>query len=40
MIILLVVALLVAALPMKAKPEQHPGIETVAGIVEGPAGLR
>jgi len=38
--ILLVVALVVAALPMKGKPEQHPGIETVAGTVDGPDGLR
>jgi pimeloyl-ACP methyl ester carboxylesterase len=40
MIALLAVALSVAELPRKAPLEHHPGIETVAGTVEGPGGLR
>jgi pimeloyl-ACP methyl ester carboxylesterase len=38
--ILLVVALAAAPLPQKTALEQHPGIETVAGTVEGAAGQR
>jgi pimeloyl-ACP methyl ester carboxylesterase len=34
----LLLALLAADLPLKKPLEQHPGIETVAGAVEGPAG--
>lgn len=35
---ILFLALAVAELPLKAPLEQHPGIETVAGTVEGPSG--
>jgi pimeloyl-ACP methyl ester carboxylesterase len=37
---LLALALAVADIPRKAPLEQHPGIEVVAGTVEGPGGLR
>jgi len=37
---LIALALAAADLPKKTPPEQHPGIETVAGVVEGPGGLR
>ena len=37
---LLALALAVVELPRKAPLEQHPGIEVVAGTVEGPGGLR
>jgi pimeloyl-ACP methyl ester carboxylesterase len=40
MIAIAAVALAVADLPRKAPLEQHPGIEVVAGTVEGPGGLR
>jgi pimeloyl-ACP methyl ester carboxylesterase len=36
----LALALAAAELPRTAPLEQHPGIETVAGTVEGPGGLR
>ena len=36
----LIVVLAVAELPRKAPLEEHPGIETVAGTVEGPGGQR
>ena len=38
MTILIALALAAADLPKKAPLEQHPGIETVAGVVEGPGG--
>src|SRR5919201_52837 len=40
MIPLLAALIAVADLPLKKPLEQHPGIETTAGVVEGPGGLR
>lgn len=40
MIALAAVALCVAELPRKMPLERHPGIETAAGTLEGPGGLR
>src|SRR5919201_2121681 len=40
MIPLLAALIAVADLPLKKPLEQHPGIETTAGVVEAPGGLR
>jgi pimeloyl-ACP methyl ester carboxylesterase len=38
--LMIALALAAAELPKKRPLEQHPGVETVAGAVEGPGGLR